>query len=136
MTADRQRRSSQRKMVCATSRSAHIPNDRRTPPLVGEGSPPMSWRPGELWLDTDLLWFRESPAVAGFAPAPIPSFGPPPGLLASRLRRAAWERRRHSRRARATALALSPAAVFALAAFRSGGGQGSSVAVEDPPTLT
>ncbi len=96
----------------------------------------MSWRPGELWLDTDLLWFRESPAVAGFAPAPIPSFGPPPGLLASRLRRAAWERRRHSRRARATALALSPAAVFALAAFRSDGEQGSSLAVEDPPTLT
>jgi hypothetical protein len=96
----------------------------------------MSWRPGELWLDTDVLWFREAPAVGGFAPTWIPSVGPPPGLVASRQRRAAWERRRHARRARATALALSPAVVLALAALRSGIQQGSSVPVDDPPTLT
>jgi hypothetical protein len=96
----------------------------------------MSWRAGELWLDTDVLWFREAPAVAGFAPASIPGFGPPPGLVESRLRRAAWERRRHARRARPTTIALSPAVVFVLAAIRSGGEQRSSVAVEDPPTLT
>src|SRR5881628_624684 len=103
------------------SGSAQNPNDRRTQPLVGERSLAMSWRPGELWIDTDMLWFREVPAVAGFAPTWVPSVGSPPGLVASRLRRAAWKRRRHARRARATALSLSPAVVFAFAALRSGG---------------
>ena len=50
---------------------------------------------------------------------------PPPGLAASRLRRAAWKRRRYARRARATALALSPAVIFLLAALRSGGDHGA-----------
>jgi hypothetical protein len=99
----------------------------------------MSWRRGELWLETELLWFREgasAPAVAGFSPAAIPSFGPPPGLVASRLRRAAWKQRRHARRARATALALSPAVMFVVAALRSSGDPGSNAFVEDPPSLT
>jgi hypothetical protein len=98
----------------------------------------MSWRRGELWLDTDLLWFRDAAgaaAGAGFAPVPVPSVGPPPGLLASRLRRAAWERRRHTRRARATALTLSPAVMFVVAGLRSGD-PGTHVVVEDPPSLT
>jgi Penicillin-insensitive murein endopeptidase len=99
----------------------------------------MGWRRGELWLDTDLLWFREqdgAPAVSGFAPAAITVLAPPPGLAASRLRRAAWKQRRHARRARAAALALTPAVMFVLAALRSGGHQGSKPLTEDPPSLT
>ncbi len=52
----------------------------------------MSWRRGELWLEAEVLWFREvvaAPAFAGIGPAAIPSLAPPPGLVASRLRRAA-----------------------------------------------
>ena len=99
----------------------------------------MGWRRGELWLDTDLLWFREragTAAVSGFAPAAIPVLALPPGLAASRLRRAAWKQRRHARRARAAALALAPAVMFVLAALRSGGDQGSKLVAEDPPSLT
>jgi hypothetical protein len=99
----------------------------------------MSWYRGELWLETDLLWFREragAPAVSGFAPAAIPVLAPPPGLAASRLRRAAWKQRRHARRARAAALALAPAVMFLVAALRSGGDQGSELIAEDPPSLT
>jgi hypothetical protein len=99
----------------------------------------MSWRRGELWLDTDVLWFREvagGPALAGVAPASTPSLAPEPGLVASRLRRAAWKERRHARRARATALTLSPAVVFALAALRSDTDPASKIVVEDPPSLT
>jgi hypothetical protein len=97
----------------------------------------MSWRPGETWLDTDLLWFREVaavPAIAGFGAAP-PRAMSPPGLLASRERRAAWKKRRHVRRVRATALVLSPALVLPVAALRNGG-SGTKVILEDPPTLT
>jgi Penicillin-insensitive murein endopeptidase len=97
----------------------------------------MSWRRGELWLENDVLWFREPaavPAAGGFAFASIPSLGPPPGLIASRQRRAARNRRRNVRRARATALVLSPALLLPLAALRNGGG--TKVVVEDPPELT
>ena len=48
----------------------------------------MSWRRGELWLETDLFWFRETAAAAAvpaFAPVPIP-----PGS-AARARRLAAE---------------------------------------------
>jgi hypothetical protein len=99
----------------------------------------MSWRRGELWLEAEVLWFREAvaaPAFAGIGPAAIPSLAPPPGLVASRVRRAAWERRRHLRRARTTAVALSPAVLIALAALRSGAGPQASVILDDPPSLT
>jgi hypothetical protein len=100
----------------------------------------VSWRREEQWLDGELSWFGEgagAAAVVGFAPAaPVLRREAPPGLLASRLRRAAWKRRRHARRAKATALALSPAVVVAIAALRSGGDPGGSVAAADPPSLT
>jgi len=99
----------------------------------------MTWRRGEVWLESEMLWFREAvaaPAFAGIGPAAIPSLAPPPGLVASRVRRAAWERRRHLRRARTTAVALSPAVVLALAALRSGSGPGAAVLMDDPPSLT
>src|SRR5262249_28628464 len=76
------------------------------------------------------------PAVSGFAASAIPVHAPPPGLAASRLRRAAWKQRRHARRARAAALALAPAGMFVLAALRSGAVQGSKLVAEDPPSLT
>jgi hypothetical protein len=94
----------------------------------------MTWRRGELWLDTDLSWFAERPAAAVAVPRPLPSFGPDPGLIASRLRRATWKRRREARRAKATAIALSPALAVALATLRSGTDRGA--ALEDPPSLT
>jgi len=93
----------------------------------------MSWSPGELWLDADVSWFRErGPALALAAPLPFPV---PPGLAASRRRREAWKQRRTSRRARATALALSPAVIlpFALRNHSSGGAR---LVLEDPPSLT
>ena len=99
----------------------------------------MSWRRGELWLDADVGWFREgagSPAFAGAAAAPLPGFAQPPGLLASRLRRSAWEKRRDARRARAAAIAVSPAVMFALAGLRSDKASGTDFLVDDPPSLT
>jgi hypothetical protein len=94
----------------------------------------MGWRREELWFDAELLWFGEgagAPALAGFALSPLPSFGPPPGLAASRLRREAWKRRR---RARATALMVVPAMMLPPAVLRSGGAPTAFV-VDDPPSL-
>jgi hypothetical protein len=81
----------------------------------------VSWRRGEVWLDTDVPWLGDGalvPVVAGAEPARLPRFVPDPGLYASRERRAAWQRRRRTRRARATAVVLSPAVVVALAGLR------------------
>ena len=94
----------------------------------------MGWLRGELWLDTDIFWLGEEPAVAAAPPAVL---GPvaPPGLAASRRRREAWKQHRESRRARSKALALSPAVMLALAAAR-GGDHETSFVGEDPPSLT
>ena len=97
----------------------------------------MGWRRGELWLDTEL-WLPEGrgvPALAGF-PAPPSAYEEPPGLAASRRRRDGWERRRHARRARASAIVLSPAVTFMLAGLRADGSRTASLAAEDPPSLT
>src|SRR5207247_4644803 len=96
----------------------------------------MAWRRGELWLDAEL-WLPEgagAPALAGF-PVPSIPYEAPPGLAASRRRREAWSRRRHARRARASAIVLSPAVSFMFAGLRADGGR-SAFAVDDPPTLT
>jgi hypothetical protein len=98
----------------------------------------MGWRRGELWLDTEL-WLPEGvrvPAVAGFPVTSIAGHTLPPGLAASRRRREAWERNRRARRSRASAIALSPAVMFALAALQADGRQRGSFAAEDPPSLT
>ena len=98
----------------------------------------MSWRRGEVWLDMEL-WLpggAAAAAVAGFPIASIPNEALPPGLAASRRRREAWERDRMARRVKASAIALSPAVMFALAALRADGRQGASFAVDDPPSLT
>ena len=97
----------------------------------------MSWRPGELWFDTDVPWLGEAdlvPAVAGAAPVRLPRFVPDPGLTASRQRRAAWSRRRRTRRARVTAVAVSPFVVVALAGLRNDRGLRLWPLAEDPPS--
>jgi Penicillin-insensitive murein endopeptidase len=94
----------------------------------------MGWRREEVWLDVDVLWFDEgaaAPAVAALVLPPLPRFEPA-GLVASRLRREAWKRRR---RTRATALMLLPAVMAPPALLRSGGA-GAGVLAEDPPSLT
>ena len=110
------------------------PEDTTTRERTG---PTMGWRRGELWLDADIPWLCEGPGepAVAFAPPLVISPEPPPGLAASRRRRDAWRRRRLARRARAKALALSPAVMLALAGAR-GGGHETSIAAEDPPSLT
>src|SRR3954463_1690546 len=99
----------------------------------------MTWRRGEVWLDTDIFWLgggNRPPAPGGAEPSSLPTLAPPPGLAASRRRRDEWTRHRHARRARASAVALSPAVVFALAGLRSDSARSTSFLAEDPPSLT
>ncbi len=94
----------------------------------------MGWRPRELWLEVDVIWFPEvsgAAAVAGFELPPLPRFEPA-GLAASLQRREAWRRRR---RVRTTALMLLPAVMVPPALLRSGGA-GAAVLLDDPPSLT
>ena len=96
----------------------------------------MSWNTGEVWLDADLTWFRDriaAPAIALSPPLPFPV---PPGLAASRRRREAWTQKRNTRRARRTALMLSPAVILPFALRGHGSGQGAKLVLEDPPSLT
>lgn len=109
----------------------------------------MGWKRGEVWLTTDLLWFREQasaaaeslslrgPGLAALAPAGAFDVAIPSGLAASRQRRAARRQKERSRRARAAAVVIGSTAVIPLAVHRLGAGAGSSGALaEDPPTLT
>ena len=113
----------------------------------------MGWRPDEVWLDTDVLWFREQPPqpLAPFA-LTVPAFvgggleaslfmPVATGLEASRQRRLA----RHSARRRrlltrtvpAVALVLGSATMIPIATFRQGsGGRDSGPLLSDPPSLT
>ena len=110
----------------------------------------MAWRIGELWLDADVLWFREQPggprgtpawAVAGAA-VELPRFGPAEtGLDASRRRRlaaeAARKRRLATRTVPAVALVLGSATMLPIAALRNRSpGQEAGPLLEDPPSLT
>jgi hypothetical protein len=107
----------------------------------------MGWRAGEVWLDAELLWFRE-PAAEGPAllEAHAPSFAGlsaraladviPNGLAESRRRRAERRRRQETRRTRTAALVVGPVMALTLAAPRLGGARGSEPLQEDPPTQT
>jgi murein endopeptidase len=113
----------------------------------------MGWRPDEVWLDTNLLWFREQPRThfAGLALA-VPAlatggldpalFGPiATGLEASRQRRlaaqAARRRRLATRTVPAVALLLGSATMLPIAAFRHASrGQDAGPLQTDPPSLT
>ena len=105
----------------------------------------MTWSPGELWLDADVLWFREAlPATAGAGPAlDPPLFLPAPnGLEASRRRRAAARvsrRRRQlaTRTVPAVALVVGSATMLPIAWLRHGdAARGAQPLQEDPPSLT
>lgn len=107
----------------------------------------MAWRSGEVWLETDVLWFRERPtvaaAVAGDAGVlELPRFGPvETGLDASRRRRlqARTERRRRlaTRTVPAVALVLGSATMLPIGAMRQrAGASDSGPLAEDPPSLT
>ncbi len=113
----------------------------------------MGWRHDEVWLDTDVLWFREQPRrrVADLALA-MPAFGTdwpgahpflpaPTGLEASRRRRlakqAARRRRLATRTVPAIALVVGSTSMVSISAFRhAGSGQGVGPLFEDPPSLT
>jgi Penicillin-insensitive murein endopeptidase len=111
----------------------------------------MAWRLDEVWLDTDLLWFREQPRrpYGGLA-LPVPAvsdglerdlFTPiETGLEASRQRRLARQAERRRRRATRTvpavALVLGSATMLPISALRHGGGLDGAPLQEDPPSLT
>lgn len=102
----------------------------------------MGWRSGEVWLDTDVFWFREQAlATAGAAALPeLPHFGPAEtGLDASRRRRLAKqaERRRKlaTRTVPAVALVVGSATMLPIAALRQREGV-SGPLLQDPPSLT
>src|SRR5262245_48396920 len=97
----------------------------------------MTWRPGELWFDTEVPWLGEGdlvPAVAGLEPVRLRRFVPAPGRIASKRRRADWSRRRRSRRTRAAAVAASPAVLVALAGLRNDRDLRLWPFADDPPS--
>ena len=105
----------------------------------------MGWRSGEVWLDMDLLWFREPPpmpALGTSAAVELPRFGPAEtGLDASRRRRlaaqAARRRRLATRTVPAVALVVGSASMLSVAALRNrAGAHDLGPLLEDPPSLT
>jgi hypothetical protein len=105
----------------------------------------MGWRSGEVWLDADVLWFREqqrAPAFAAAVAVELPRFGPAEtGLDASRRRRLAAQtarrRRLATRTVPAVALVIGSASMLSVGAFRSrAGGHEVGPLLEDPPSLT
>ena len=108
----------------------------------------MGWRRCEIWLDTELTWFRErsggqaaalalhAPSFFGLPAQALP-LAVPNGLAASRQRRAEVRRRRNAKKTRAAALVLGPAVALTLAAPRLGSSARAGGALEeDPPSLT
>ena len=111
----------------------------------------MGWRFDEVWLDTDVLWFREQPRPSGAAAVALPPgatdlfdllFAPvPTGLDESRRRRlaaqAARRRRLATRTVPAVALVLGSATMLPIAALRHrAAAQDLGPLLEDPPSLT
>ena len=105
----------------------------------------MTWRPNELWLDSDVLWFREVlPAQALAVDALEAALLLPvaTGLEASRERRlrAQVQRRRRrlaTRTVPAIALVVGSTTMLPIAWLRHGDrAQGARPLQEDPPSLT
>jgi Penicillin-insensitive murein endopeptidase len=107
----------------------------------------MGWRSGEVWLETDVLWFREQAAAAAaaanaFVVPELPRFGPAEtGLDASRRRRlqaqSARRRKLATRTVPAVALVVGSATMLPIAALRHrSGAQEFGPLLEDPPSLT
>ncbi len=108
----------------------------------------MGWRPGEIWLEAELRWFREptdgsavalalnAPAFLGLSAEALAA-AIPNGLAESRRRRAEHRRRRDARKTRTAALVLGPAVALTLATARPGGASRASETLErDPPSQT
>ena len=127
------------------------PRDGRGPPPPREGPPSMAWRRGEVWLDLDVLWFREPSQglLGGLAQAgadavalpELPRFGQP--RRGSTRRVAAGSRRRRrgdasaaTRTVPAVALVLGSATMLPIAALRAGRSESAGPLHEDPPSLT
>jgi murein endopeptidase len=109
----------------------------------------MGWRHDEVWLDTDLVWFREQPrgrlgSLALAAPAfagDLASIPVETGLEASRRRRvekqAARRRRLATRTVPAVALVLGSATMLPMYVSRHASARQDIVPlVEDPPSET
>jgi murein endopeptidase len=106
----------------------------------------MGWRPGEIWLDTDLPWSREPPDVGAALAANAPSFsGLTPealatpvsnGLARSRWRRAELRRRQAARKVRAAALVIGPTIALTLASPRPGTARGGEALQESSRSQT
>jgi hypothetical protein len=103
----------------------------------------MAWRIDEVWLDTEVSWFREPVfAPAGSLALPeLPRFGPAEtGLDASRRRRyaakAARRRRLATRTAPAVALVVGSSVMLPVGALRHRGSAQAIPLPEDPPSLT
>jgi penicillin-insensitive murein endopeptidase len=111
----------------------------------------MGWRSGEVWLETDVLWFRErqqgagrlalAASAAAFELPELPRFGPAEtGLDASRRRRleaeTARRRRLATRTVPAVALVLGSATMLPIGALRHRGAGAEVPLAEDPPSLT
>jgi Penicillin-insensitive murein endopeptidase len=107
----------------------------------------MGWNVGEMWLDTDVLWFRElaaatsAPArpiaaLAGFAPVEAWAEPLSSGLAASRERRAARRKRQNTTRVvSAAALFIGSTAMLPLNGERSAV-DALRALLEDPPSQT
>lgn len=104
----------------------------------------MTWSAGELWLDADVLWFRDALPAEAIAVdaleaallAPVAN-----GLEASRQRRLRLQlERRHrlaTRTVPAVALVVGSATMLPIAWLRhTEGAQGARPLQEDPPSLT
>ncbi len=113
----------------------------------------MSWRFDEVWLDADIVWFRDERRAPGAAfTLTVPAFvnrGPVPrsfmpvatGLEASQTRRlarqAARRRRFATRTLPAVALLVGSATMIPIHAFRQGGApRDFGPLTEDPPSLS
>jgi hypothetical protein len=110
---------------------------RRTGASAGEGCLSMGWKVGESWLDTDVLWFRETPAVTIIVQPPMPAFAFPQVVDVPRPTRPSGGRRQASRRLPALALVLGSAVVMPLTWQRQSVPlEGLRALWEDPPSQT
>ena len=111
----------------------------------------MGWRADEVWLEADVLWFREQPRIpfGGLALSPALLSGPgaeassvplPNGLDRSRRRRleaqAARRRKHATRTVPAVALVLGSATMLPMYIARQTGGGEAGPLQEDPPSMT